>query len=176
MDRCQPNIEILINKYIDGEITAREMEDLRTVLEVDPAARGLFEKMQRVDRYCQDAIQRYVLQAGRPVEDVLAGLGHAYARPIRWVGLARQLAWSRFAAGLAAGLLIGLLVSVTVFLGRTTTRPVLQPQVVNAGDIQQHQPLPRVNIYYFRDSQGNLWAIEGLSEERVRNVAYQSEF
>ncbi|MDH7599151.1 MAG: hypothetical protein QHH07_05890 [Sedimentisphaerales bacterium] len=176
MDRCQSNIEGLINKYLDGEITAREMEDLRASLQTDPAAKGLFEKLQQVDRYCQEAIQRYVVQVGRPVEDLVGALGSARTTHIGWARWVRQGAWLRFAAGVAAGLILGAVLSVAVLFWRGESHQARENLAGDKGLPVQEQPLPRVDIYYYRDSQGNLWAIEGLSEQRIKNVAYQVEF
>lgn len=173
MDRCRPNIEGLINKYLDGEITARELEDLRQVIHSDPAAAGLFEQMQQVDRYCQEAISRYVLNSGRPVEDLLAGLWPTHRLSLLAERF-RQVLHARFAVGLAAGLILGL---SAAFVWLWLQRPVGPDQNgPERGPLVEEEVLPRINLYYYRDSQGNLWAIEGLSQERVQNVAYQCDF
>jgi hypothetical protein len=43
-------------------------------------------------------------------------------------------------------------------------------------EASQDEALPQVDVYYYKDTQGNLWVIPGLSQERVRTVAYQNGF
>ena len=40
-------------------------------------------------------------------------------------------------------------------------------------DLSSQDTLRLVDYYTWIDSQGNRWAVEGLSEERVEPVAYQ---
>jgi len=191
MSNREPHLEVLINRYLDGEISAREMEDLRVQLDTDAQAKDLFEQMQDLHRSCQEAVQSYVLQPGRPVEDLIAAAWQGHNRGHVWVGRVRRVVFSPFVSGLAAGLLVG---GMFVYLVLTASRPlpVRSPDVIAGTSMplkgeavltaaseeasQQEEALPRVDLYYYKDTQGNRWLIEGLSQERIRNVAYQSGF
>ena len=193
MSSRDPHIEVLINRYLDGEISAREMEDLRSMVEGDDEARDLFGQMQQLHHACQEAVQTRVLQPGRPVEDLIASAwdgrnSHA------WAGRARRIVFSQFAYGLAAGLLIAvcaylLLTSLQPSASTSTgvgARMVGTPMNVGrqggvvasalADESSQEDRLPQVNYYSYTDSQGTKWIIEGVSEERVRTVADQRGF
>jgi anti-sigma factor RsiW len=190
MNNRDTDLEVLINRYLDGEISAREMEDLRNRVDSDGQAKDLFEQMQQLHRSCQEAIQTYVLQPGRPVEDLITTAWEGHNRGHVWAGrVRRRVVFSPFVSGLAAGLLVGVFIHLALTYSRPT--PVRSPNLLSASsmsprgttanaatseDTTQEEALPRVNLYYYTDSQGNRWVIEGLSEERVRNVAYYSGF
>ena len=159
-------------------------ESLRSLVDSDEQARDLFEQMRQLDRACQDAIQTQVLQSDRPVEDLITG---AWEDQISraWTGRVKRLVFSQFAYGLAAGLLV----AVSLHLAMTALRPtavspvrVGQPFAASSGRAQavtaadEEDALPQVNVYYYRDSQGNLWAIPALSEQRVLTAAEQRVF
>jgi anti-sigma factor RsiW len=191
MSSRDPHIEVLINRYLDGEISAREMEDLRSMVEGDDEARDLFGQMQQLHHACQEAVQTRVLQPGRPVEDLIASAwdgrnSHA------WTGRARRIVFSPFAYGLAAGLLIALCAHLLLTslqppaaIPGVSFRRVAAPMNVgkqgmvttaSADEFSQEDRLPQVNYYSYTDSQGTKWIIEGVSEERVRTVADQRGF
>jgi anti-sigma factor RsiW len=189
MSNHDPHLEVLVNRYLDGEISAREMEDLRALVDSDEQARDLFEQMQQLHHACQDAIQTHVLQPGRPMEDLIASAWEGQSSHA-WTGRVKRVVPSQFAYGLAAGLLIAVSVYlVSTGLGAASPAPagVSGSVVASSGrtvpvtpasldEPSQEDALPRVNLYYYRDSQGTSWVIEGLSEERVRTVADQRGF
>jgi hypothetical protein len=192
MSDRDPHLEVLINRYLDGEISAREMEDLRAMVDGDDEARDLFGQMQQLHHACQEAVQTHVLQPGLPVEDLIARAweGRTWRA---WTGKAKRVVFSQFTYGLAAGLVV----AVGAYLLLTSLQPSAStPGVglrrlaapVNAGrqgegmpttladETSQEERLPQVNYYSYTDSQGTQWIIEGVSEERVRTVADQRGF
>ncbi|MBP8303970.1 MAG: hypothetical protein KBE04_07575 [Phycisphaerae bacterium] len=190
MSNREPHLEVLINRYLDGEISAREMEDLRARLDSDGQAKGLFEEMQALHRSCQEAIHTYVLQPCRPVEDMIAEAWQGHNRGRVWAGRVRRAVFSPFARGLAAGLLVGLSLHLALsYLGSGPVKPADRRVVSSpipatarfsaaavAEDLSQGDLLPQVDYYTFTDSQGIQWLIEGLSEHRIRTVADQRGF
>ena len=158
------------------------MEDLRTRVDSDGQAKDLFLQMQEIHRSCQDMVQTYVLQPGRPVEDLIAGAWQGH-KSHPWAGRVKRVVFSRFVAGMAAGLLVGMFVHLAVTSQRTTgSKPVdrSEPGSVSVAraaaateDMPSQDTLRQVDYYTWIDSQGNHWAIEGLSEEHVEPVAYQ---
>jgi hypothetical protein len=189
MNNRDTDLEVLINRYLDGEISAREMENLRNRVDNDGQAKDLFEQMQQLHRSCQDMVQTYVLQPGRPVEDLIAGAWQGHNQGHVWAGRVRRVVFSPFVSGLAAGLLVGVFVHLALTHFRSI--PVGSPDLITASsaipkggtviptareDALQDEALPQVDVYYYKDTQGNLWVIPGLSQERVRTVAYQNGF
>jgi hypothetical protein len=187
MNNRDTHLEVLINRYLDGEISAREMEDLRALVDSDNQAKDLFEQMQQLHRSCQDMVQTYVLQPGRPVEDLIATAWQGQRAPV-WIGRIKRVVFSPFISGLAAGLLIAAMAYLVMTSLRTsgpTTGRFPAPETVATGkgsdrqtsplteDLSSQDTLRQVDGYSFRDRQGNLWFVEGLSEERIQPVAYQ---
>ena len=190
MSNRDPHLEVLINRYLDGEISAREMEDLRALLDGDGQAKDLFEQMQQLHSCCQDLIQTYVLQPGRPVEDLIANAWQGQGAHV-WVGRVKRVVFSRFVSGLAAGLLIGVFVhlaitsqrptgpTTAVFPGTRVPNPVTETtgrMALSAEDLSLQDTIRRVDYYTFTDNQGNHWWVEGLSEEPIQPAAYQGDF
>jgi anti-sigma factor RsiW len=192
MSSRDPHLEVLINRYLDGEISAREMEDLRSLVDGDDDARELFAQMQSLHHACQEAVQTRVLQPGRPVEDLIASAWEGQGSG-QWAGRVKKVVFSQFAYGLAAGLLVAVSVHLVlaslqpagtslpgsagqrVAMPTNTDRPG-GVSTASADEPAQEDGLPQVNLYYYTDSQGTRWVIEGLSEERVRTVADQRGF
>ena len=184
MSSRDPHIEVLISRYLDGEITARELEDLRARVDSDDQAEDLFEQMQQIHLACQDMVQTHILQPGRPVEDLIAGAWQGQ-RPNLWAGRVKRVVFSRFVSGMAAGLLIGFLAHLAITSQRTTaSRPVDRSQpggvpvaraaaAATTDDLSSQDTMHEADYYTFTDRQGNHWVIEGLSEERMQPVAYQ---
>jgi anti-sigma factor RsiW len=181
------HLEVLINRYLDGEISAREMEDLRTQVDSDDRAKDLFDQMQQLHRSCQDAVQTYVLQPGRPVEDLIANAWEGQRSHV-WTGRVKRVVFSQFVSGLAAGLLVALAVywvmpgfSPAGLSPAVSRNAVVSPRrpnpvtTVSAEEPSQEDGLPQVNYFYYKDSQGNDWVVEGVSVERDRTVADQRE-
>ncbi len=192
MSSRDPHIEVLINRYLDGEISAREMEDLRSMVEGDDEARDLFGQMQQLHHACQEAVQTRVLQPSRPVEDLIASAWEGRT-PRAWTGKARRILFSQFTYGLAAGLVvaIGAHLLLASLYPSASTSAGLGPRMTTllnpgrqggaattafADESSQEERLPQVNYYSYTDSEGTQWVIEGVSEERVRTVADQRGF
>ncbi|OHB63705.1 MAG: hypothetical protein A2168_07360 [Planctomycetes bacterium RBG_13_50_24] len=190
MNMTQEMLEILIGKYLDGEITPSEQHILQTELDSNTHAKELLEQLQDLhERSCQ-AVASEIIETGKEAGEIFEQAWQRQAaNPLRRVlKIDGRL---RFAAGLAAGLIIGLLLHFVLPLVSTTQSPDVPINMLaqNAGnqlDAEQltfPQPLVNpadnslrnVDWYSFTDSQGNQWLIEGLRENTVRPAVYYGD-
>ncbi|MHC4118894.1 MAG: anti-sigma factor family protein [Planctomycetota bacterium] len=187
MNMTQEMLEIMIGKYLDGEITPSEQRLLEAQLDKDPRAKELLEQLQQMHQRCAEAVAAEVLGQGRTPEDVFEQAWHRRSnRPLQLT--AKMRGHGRFAAGVAAGLLIGLALHFVLPLISTGRSEPAAPKTL-AQDTVQIAPLERrivptlatdragdeilnVDWYNFTDSQGNKWLVEGISENKVRPAAY----
>ncbi|MHC4293429.1 MAG: anti-sigma factor, partial [Planctomycetota bacterium] len=105
-------LEILIGKYIDGEITPSEQEMLDEELERDFEAREFIKQLQELDKQSRETVSSEVVGhgrdvSGRDVSDLFERAWQRCRNPF-FSFLTPASGWFRFATGLAAGLLIGI--------------------------------------------------------------------
>jgi anti-sigma factor RsiW len=113
-------LEILIGKFLDGELSPQERSLLETELQRDRHAKELFEQMQVLHECSCGVITHEVLRRGADPADVFERAWQQNKRSI-WRGIAggglQRHGWHwgaaaerhlRFAVGVAAGLLLGL--------------------------------------------------------------------
>ena len=190
MNMTQEMLEILIGKYLDGEITPSEQHILQTELDSDPKAKVLLEQLQDLhDRSCE-AVGSEIIGRGKEAEEIFEqAWQRKAANPLHRILMIDG--WLRFAAGLAAGFAIGLILHFVLPLVSTTQRPYVPVNIVakNAdnqiGTEQLTHPQPlmdpdgsslrNVDWYSFTDNQGNQWLIEGLRENTVRPAVYYGD-
>ena len=63
-------LEILMGKYMDGQITPGENRMLQEAIEADDEARELFEQLQVLHQQCEEAVDSEVLSKGRDCDEV----------------------------------------------------------------------------------------------------------
>jgi hypothetical protein len=179
-------LEILIGKYLDGEITPSEQRLLEARLESNAQAKELFEQLQALHEQSREAVGSGIIEQGRTAEQIISRAlqqhtKHSSLRTIKAGG------WLRFAAGLAAGLLIGLALH---FILSAPAGPAKEsaPQTATAHDTDKStdvtdqitaallsdkmQKVRNVDWYTFTGKDGDKWLIEGYRESIVRPVAY----
>ncbi len=113
-------LEILIGKFLDGELSVQERSLLETELQRDRRAKELFEQMQVLHECSCGVVTHEVLRRGADPADVFERAWQQNKRSF-WRGIARgglqRHGWHwgaaadrhlRFAVGVAAGLLLGL--------------------------------------------------------------------
>ena len=116
MSMTDEQLEILIGKSVDGEITPDEQRVLDDVLRQSQDARELLEQLRRLREVSLQAVKTDVLEPGRRPEETLQRVWQR-RRASSW----RQFLFAdrhlRFVAGLAAGFVLGLLVHVALVAG-----------------------------------------------------------
>lgn len=187
MNMTQEMLEIMIGKYIDGEITPSEQRLLEAELDKDPQAKELLGQLQEMHERCGEAVASELLgRGGTPDEIFERAWRQRSSQPLRSV--AKMRGHVRFAAGLAAGLAIGLALHFVLPIVSTPSSDPAGPEVVardTEGRVEAGQPVfpryvadpagdPILNVdwYNFTDKQGNKWMVEGLREDIVRPAVY----
>ena len=178
-------LEILIGKYIDGEISPTEQYMLDEKLKRDSQARELFEQLKDLHSHSQEAIEAEVLDHGKTAEEVFEQAWRQQAKsPLRLI-IPKYFGMSslRFAAGLAAGLIIGLTLHFTLFSQSTPAPPATRVIATDTGNragrlsiqpVRSGENVIRdVDWYSFEDDGGQEWLIERIRQDDVvRPAAY----
>jgi len=190
MNMTQEMLEILIGKYLDGEITPSEQHILQMELDSDTQAKELLRQLQDLHERSCEAVASEIIGRGKEAEEIFEQAWQRHtANPLRRIlKIDGRL---RFAAGLAAGLAIGLILHFVLPFISTTQSPdvptnMLAQNTGNQIDAEQltypqtlidpaENSLRNVDWYSFTDKQGNQWLIEGLRENIVRPAAYYGD-
>jgi hypothetical protein len=182
MNITQQTLEILIGKYLDGEITPAELDLLNAALEEDSQAKELLEQLQQLNQNSRQVVASEILESGKQADDIFEQAWqqakHSTHRSIKAGG------FLRFTAGIAAGLIIGLTLHFTILADSTPQRSSMPPNSVKVVDIQNPSELilpsekednviRNVDWYSFTDESGDQWLIEGLRESIVRPAVYE---
>jgi hypothetical protein len=182
MNITQQTLEILIGKYLDGEITPAEQDLLDAALEEDSQARELFEQLQQLNQDSRQVVASGILESGKQADEIFEQAWqqakHSKHRVVKIVG------FLRFAAGVAAGLIIGLTLHFTILADSTPQGSLMPPDSIQAANVQSpsEQIFPteieenvfrNVDWYSFTDESGDQWLVEGLRESIVRPAVYE---
>jgi hypothetical protein len=188
MNMTEEMLEILIGKYLDGEITAAEQSALQEAMDGNDKFRELFEQLQELHRRSEQAVGAELIARGREADDIFdMALRRRRGRFVKFT----SPGWVRFAVGLAAGILLGIGVHLALSVSKLPDSSTAQPVAVipPGGDagIKQETPseadkneegsnvVRNVDWYSFTDDTGNEWLIEGYRENVVRPAAYRDD-
>ncbi len=182
MNITQQTLEILIGKYLDGEITPGERDLLDAALEEDSQARELLEQLQQLNQNSRQVLASEVLESGRQAVEIFERAWQqaefSNGRLIKVGGLLR------FAAGVAAGLVIGLTLHFTILADSSPQNSPVPQDSIEVADVQSPSEMifpsddieniiRNVDWYSFTDKNGDQWLIEGLRESIVRPAVYE---
>jgi hypothetical protein len=190
MNMTQETLEILIGKYLDGEITLSEQQILQKRLDSDPHAKELLEQLQALNERSYEVVTTEIIGRGKDAEEIFEQAWQRQeANPLRRI--LKMDGRLRFAAGLAAGLAIGLMLHFVLPFISTPPKPtapanILAQNTENQMDTEQfavpesltnpaENTLRNVDWYSFTDKQGNQWLIEGLRENIVTPAVYYED-
>jgi len=186
MSMTEEILEVLIGKYLDGEITPSEQRMLEAELNRNPKAEELLRQFQDLNERSSEVVTSELLARGEHPEEIFEKAWRHSKKPSRRIiKISGQM---RFAAGIAAGFIIGLVLHFVLL--SNTTSPIQIPEpvpVAQGNDLEAPGELPdfpallsgqgdnvirNVDLYNFTDSRGNQWIVEGLNENVVRPAAY----
>jgi len=187
MNMTQEMLEIMIGKYLDGEITPSEQRLLEAELDRDPQAKELLAQLREMHERCGEAVVSELLGRGEAPEEIFERAWRRRSmQPLRSMPKIRDHV--RFAAGLAAGLVMGLALHFVLPIVSTPGGEPAGPDIVvrdtqSEVDAEQQaleglavdptgEMILNVDWYNFTDKQGNKWLVEGLREDTVRPAAY----
>ena len=190
MNMNQEMLEILIGKYLDGEITPSEQQILETQLNKDPQSEMLLRQFQDLHERSSEVVTSELLGQGKTPEEIFE---LAYKRQSKnpFSKIAAYRGYIRFVTGVAAGLILGLalhfvLPAASTIPNESNTQIAAAPNTNNQADLQMRR-LPQyptdsaanvtrnVDWYNFTDKNGNQWLIEGLRENVVRPAVYDGQ-
>ncbi|MHC4169259.1 MAG: anti-sigma factor family protein [Planctomycetota bacterium] len=107
MNMTQEALEIMIGKYLDGEITPSEQRLLEAELDRDPQSKELLGQLQEMHERCGEVVAAELLGRGESADEIFERAWRRQSgQPLRL--MAKMRGHVRFAVGLAAGLVIGL--------------------------------------------------------------------
>ncbi|MHC5074058.1 MAG: hypothetical protein ACYTFE_04445 [Planctomycetota bacterium] len=183
-------LEILIGKFLEGEITDKEQEILDEEVEHNFEARELIKQLQELDKHSREAVSSELLENGKEASEIFEQAWQRRRHPV-FRFLTPASGWLRFAAGLAAGLLIGIglhfvlssqTASPSALQGQATAVQVPQaPSGVQASSIVGSSKAStktvnrNVDWFSFTDKNGDKWIVEGLRKDVVRPASYYKE-
>lgn len=192
MSISDEELELLIGKLVDGEISPDEKARLDEELICNDRARVLLEQTQLLSAACRKHLpSRLRLWPGEAEETFHRAWQRQDWNLGAWFIRLRDAGHLRFAAGLAAGFLLGLILHLTlVRSGATSEAPPLltpPPNVVAHGGQNSpdevmvpvaQDPVPvvrNVDWYTFTDDAGNQYLVEGVREGMIQPAVYYGQ-
>jgi len=186
MKNTDDMLEILIGKYLDGEIGPTEQYMLDERLQRDSQAKEFFEQLQDLHQRSQETVSSEVMDHGKDAEEIFEQAWQQTKRPLRRVMyMSGRL---RFAVGLAAGLIIGLTLHFVLssqltrtfyeapakqFAQDTSSQPVVdRPNERLPEPDSSENVIRNVDWYSFTDEDGQQWLIERVRQDVVRPAVY----
>ena len=187
MSMTEEILEVLIGKYLDGEITPSEQRMLEAELDRNPRAEELLRRFQDLNERSAEVVASELLSRGKSPDEIFERAWQQHSKkPLR--RFIRLSGWTRFAAGIAAGLIIGFILHFVLSANTIShnQNPDLVPvELVNGTEAPGELPnfpallsgrngevIRNVDLYNFADAQGNQWLVEGLNENVVRPAVY----
>jgi hypothetical protein len=185
----EETFEILIGKYLDGEITPSEQRLLEAKLDSDPKAAEVLEQFRNLHQRSSEVLASELLEKGKSPQEIFANAFKQSKHKRN--NIIRLSSWMRFATGVAAGLIFGIFLHFYLLQsppGKITapvTPPFESPKYVKTitddmllgtPNVQKQKPgqtTRNVDGYIFTDQNGNQWMVEGLRQNSVRPAVYQ---
>jgi hypothetical protein len=186
----QEMLEILIGKYLDGEITPSEQQILETQLNKDPHSEMLLRQFQDLHERSSEVVASELLGQGKTPEEIV---NLAYQRQSKnpFTKIAAYRGYIRFVSGVAAGLIMGFALHF-VLPGTPTIPNETNTQFASSQNANNQPNLggrrsPRfptdntrnvvrnVDWYNFTDENGKQWLVEGLRENIVRPAVFNGQ-
>jgi hypothetical protein len=187
MNTNEETLEIMIGKYLDGEITTSEQRVLEAELNRNPQAERMLRQYQDLHERSNEAVTVEILGRGKSAEEIFEQAFQQRSKN----SLQRIIRFNRYlplAAAAAGGFLLGLAAHFIFACVDTNQMIMEQPKTVvqdtssqmnedwlnytlsaddSADNIDRN-----IDWYNFTDQQGNQWLVEGVRENIVRPAAY----
>ena len=186
MSMTEEILEVLIGKYLDGEITPSEQRMLEAELDRNPGAEELLRQFQDLNERSAEVVTSELLSSGKSPEEIFERAWQHSKKPSHRI--IRTSGWTRFAAGIAAGFIIGFVLHFALPANTVPpSEPTQSEEYVQNNNEEMPGELPNfptvlngqngevirnVDLYNFADAQGNQWLVEGLNENVVRPAVY----
>jgi len=183
--------EVLIGKYLDGEITPSEQRLLEAKLDSDPKASELLEQYQILHDQSNEVLAVELLEKGKSPEEIFEQAFQQTKHKRHHI--IKRSGWIRYATGVAAGLIFGIALHFTLLQSSSggneqnnlvpptpiaqTYVKKLNPEILFGPSQPQTQtsvvPVRNVDWYNFTDENGNQWIVEGVRGNQARPAVYE---
>jgi anti-sigma factor RsiW len=179
-------LDILMGKYLDGEITPQEQRLLDQSLANDEAARLEFEGFRRLRQQTRSVIGE-TLAGGQPMEAIFEAAWKQTSPARRRQNRLFRREWIPIFAGLAAGLVIGIVFHAMLIAPKGAIQPNSQSMAQNTvhpGPIPpagtapgQIVPVENRNVdwYTVTEPSGDQWLLEGYRRQQVSPAMYYGD-
>ncbi len=179
-------IERMMNFYLDGQLAPEKRKQFEQLLADDAEVRRDFDRLRQTDLRIEQTAAAMTAEPDDSFEMIYSQARDSYfiesqPRQKRRFNL-------RFVAGLAAGVAIGLLVNFMMTSSATSPDSSSDPTqhiaaepgqtpdntvpVLQAMSPQKETPsVHEVDLYYFKDKQGQEWLVEGIRHEMVQQAS-----
>ncbi|KPK77116.1 MAG: hypothetical protein AMJ79_04350 [Phycisphaerae bacterium SM23_30] len=190
--------ELLIGKFLDGEITPAEQRLLDAEIQKNPRTKQLLDELQQIHELTEQVIGVELHDRGSSAEEIFHQAAEQTPLP-RQHRRFKLTWWQQAAASAAAALLVGL--SVYVAISQNETGPLEVRQDENRQDLAQITPggnpdLINVNpdprnfyneplrpagydqwsdFYFFQGPDGAQWLIERPTRNQLRRAIYDGD-
>jgi anti-sigma factor RsiW len=168
-------LEILMGKFIDGEIEPSEQRLLDIQLARDPQSRRWFEEFKVLHSMARAELAP-LAETGRSF-DAIFSTAWKKSRRGRYYTIHIPLGLGRFVAGMAAGLMLAAMVWVSTrslmpqtvpapdAVSRVAVEPDVPDRIIPRKAMESSSPvIKNVDYYYYTDEHGQRWMIEGFRE------------
>lgn len=178
-------LDILMGKYLDGEITAEEQRLLDQSLAADESAREEFTRFRRLHEQIRSTVSP-ALEGGRPMEEIFETAWQT-ASPMRRIqNRFFRREWILTAAGLAAGLLLGFVLHGMIVAPDNFVPSMPSPLVQSPTNSELFPPLSttplvipgehrNVDWYTVTEPSGEQWLLEGYRRQQVVPAMYYGD-
>ena len=187
MRSMDDRLEILIGKFLDGELSPAEQRWLDEELERNEEARELLEQLQTISECGREVVTSGVIEQGRGPDEILERTWQRHKGTL-WRRIVRADGHLRFVVGIAAGFLMGLILHFALTWGSPAPEPRVAVDFNSPGrdyidrglggapGSSRTPPVMRnVDWYTFTDQTGNQWLVEGVREGSVLPAAYHGD-
>ncbi len=187
MKMSEEMFEILIGKYLDGEITPSEQRLLEAKLNSDPKASELLEQFQELHDQSSEVLALEILEKGKSPQEIFEKAFQQSKQKSHHI--IKLSGWIRFATGVAAGLIFGIALHFILLQSTSSEGKVNNPAPTAPGSQayakkitedmlfgppqSEEAPARNVDYYRFTDENGNQWMVEGVRQNLVRPATFE---
>jgi hypothetical protein len=187
------NLDILMGKFIDGEISPAEQTMLDEQLAGDASSRELLERFRRLHEQTRQVVREELATDAAPVEEIFERAWNSAFSGTQFIGWRIGGEWMRFVAGLAAGLVIGagLMWAAMGTARNNGNTPIARPGPMETANpiaqVERHDPIAeqpsdamrtenrKINWVTFPEPSGDQLLIEGFERQRITPAMYYGD-
>lgn len=178
--------EILINKFLDSEITPAEQQMLDAELQENPDSQLLLQQLKQLQQQAQEALAIELLENGDTAEKIFK---KALAKTRKNKTKKQQYLWLKTAMHMAAGFILAIGITSAINYSNinrspapkmTTGQPARTSNIVTRINqpnirLRKKQPQRHVDWYNYTSPDGTKWLVENYRENPVIATMYHGD-